>query len=46
VEIEADQPITLNLDGEPVKARHFRIECVAARVRMHLHPGSHLLSPP
>jgi len=46
VEIEAEQPITLNLDGEPVKARQFRIECVAARVRMHLHPGSHLLSPP
>ena len=43
VEIEAEQPMTLNLDGEPVKARRFRIDCVAARVRMHLHPGSILL---
>lgn len=43
VEIEAAEPITLNLDGEPVQATHFRIECVASRVRMHLHPGSHLL---
>lgn len=43
VEIDAEQPLTLNLDGEPVQARHFRIECVASRVRMHLPPGSALL---
>lgn len=36
VELEADQPMTLNLDGEPVKSRRFRIDCVAGRVRMHL----------
>ncbi|MBD9468927.1 lipid kinase YegS [Pseudoxanthomonas sp. PXM01] len=36
VELEADQPMTLNLDGEPVKSRRFRIECVPGRVRMHL----------
>lgn len=36
VELEADQPLTLNLDGEPVKSRCFRIACVAGRVRMHL----------
>lgn len=43
VEIDAEQPMTLNLDGEPVKARHFRITCVAARLRMHLPTGSALL---
>jgi len=36
VEIDADEPMTLNLDGEPVQARRFRIDCVAARLRMHL----------
>ena len=36
VELQADQPMTLNLDGEPVKSRRFRIECVPGRVRMHL----------
>jgi len=36
VELEADQPLTLNLDGEPVLSRRFRIECVPGRVRMHL----------
>lgn len=43
VEIEAQQPMTLNLDGEPVKARRFHIDCVAGRVRMHLPPNSELL---
>jgi lipid kinase YegS len=36
VQIEAGQPLTLNLDGEPVQARRFRIECIPGRVRMHL----------
>jgi lipid kinase YegS len=36
VELEADQPMTLNLDGEPVRSRRFRIDCVPGRVRMHL----------
>lgn len=36
VEIEAAQSLTLNLDGEPVQATRFRIECVPGRVRMHL----------
>ncbi|CAN7206463.1 lipid kinase YegS [Pseudoxanthomonas sp. LjRoot168] len=36
VELDADQPLTLNLDGEPVQSRRFRIECVSGRVRMHL----------
>ena len=45
VELESPgAPITLNLDGEPVEARHFRIECIPARVRMHLHAECPLLS--
>lgn len=36
VELEADDPFFLNLDGEPVESRRFRVECVAGRVRMHL----------
>jgi lipid kinase YegS len=43
IEIEADPPITLNLDGEPVEARRFRIDCVPDRVRMHLDPECPLL---
>lgn len=39
VEIDAERPITLNLDGEPETSRHFRIDCVPGRLRMHL-PGS------
>lgn len=44
VEIDCPQPLTLNLDGEPVESRHFRIDCVPGRVRMHLPPDSPLLS--
>ena len=44
LEIDAPQPLTLNLDGEPVESRHFRIDCVPGRVRMHLPAGSPLLS--
>ena len=36
LELSAATPLTLNLDGEPLKARQFRIECVPARLRMHL----------
>lgn len=43
MEIHADQPLTLNLDGEPVSACHFRIACVPGRVRMHLPAASPLL---
>ncbi len=46
VEIESPQPFTLNLDGEPVQASRFRIECIAGRVRMHLPPGCPLLGVP
>lgn len=36
VELEADQSLILNLDGEPVQSCRFRIECVPGRIRMHL----------
>ena len=36
VEIQAARPLTLNLDGEPVEAMTFRIECIPRRLRMHL----------
>ncbi len=42
--IEAERPLTLNLDGEPEKARLFHIQCVARRLRMHLPPACALLS--
>lgn len=44
--IEADEPLTLNLDGEPLESTRFRIECVARRVRMHLPAGCPLLGVP
>ena len=44
VEIDCAEPLTLNLDGEPVESRHFRIDCVPGRLRMHLPAGSPLLA--
>lgn len=44
VEIESDAPFVLNLDGEPLEARRFKIECVAGRVRMHLPEDCPLIS--
>ncbi|MDQ3056356.1 MAG: lipid kinase YegS [Pseudomonadota bacterium] len=46
VAIDALKPLTLNLDGEPVEAMHFRIDCVPKRVRMHLPGLCPLLSSP
>lgn len=46
LEIDCPQPLTLNLDGEPVESRHFRIDCVPGRVRMHLPADSALLGQP
>ena len=42
--ITADTPLTLNLDGEPLEARAFRIECIPSRLRMHLPPDCTLLA--
>lgn len=44
LEVSADTPLTLNLDGEPMQARAFRIDCLPSRLRMHLPPDSPLLS--
>ncbi len=46
IAITADAPLTLNLDGEPVEAREFRIECVPGRLRMHVPPDCPLLLAP
>ena len=43
VTIDAAAPMTLNPDGEPVVARRFALECVPARLRMHLPPACVLL---
>ncbi|MHC1662071.1 lipid kinase YegS [Stenotrophomonas maltophilia] len=44
LQLESAQPLTLNLDGEPVQARRFRIDCVVGRVRMHLPADCPLLA--
>ena len=46
LEISAPQPLTLNLDGEPVESSRFAVRCVPRRVRMHLPPGCPLLGVP
>ncbi len=46
VEIEAAEPLAFNLDGEPVEATRFRIDCAPRRVRMHLPADCPLLSQP
>src|SRR3546814_341319 len=43
LEIEAEAPLVLNLDGEPVESSRFRIECVPGRLRMHLPDDCPLL---
>ena len=43
IEIDCPEPLILNLDGEPVESRHFRIDCVPGRIRMHLPAGNPLL---
>lgn len=42
--IVAEQPLVLNLDGEPLEATCFDITCEPARLRMHLPAGCPLLS--
>ncbi|MEO5628596.1 MAG: lipid kinase YegS [Thermomonas sp.] len=36
VEISSPLPLSLNLDGEPLQARSFHIDCIPGCVRMHL----------
>lgn len=45
VELESGEAFVLNLDGEPVRARRFRIRCEPGRLRMHLPPDSPLVHP-
>lgn len=44
VEVRAQDTMTLNLDGEPVQSRRFRVECVRGRLHMHLPPDCPLLA--
>lgn len=44
--IVAEQPLVLNLDGEPLQATCFDIACEPARLRMHLPAGCPLLANP
>jgi lipid kinase YegS len=44
LELQGDEPITLNLDGEPLQSRSFRVECVRGRLRMHLPADCPLLT--
>jgi lipid kinase YegS len=46
IEIETQEPLTLNLDGEPVESTQFRIECIPRCVRMHLPADCPLLGLP
>lgn len=46
VHVDAPVPLRLNLDGEPVEASRFRIECVGGRLRMHLPPDCPLRGMP
>lgn len=43
LEIDTDAPLVLNLDGEPVEATHFRIDCLPGRLPMQLPADSPLL---
>ena len=43
LEVASDDPLQLNLDGEPVASRRFRIACAPGRVRMHLPADCPLL---
>ncbi|HEY4529077.1 MAG TPA: lipid kinase YegS [Luteimonas sp.] len=45
LEIEAVEPMVLNLDGEPVEGRRFRAEAAARRLRMHLPADCELCTP-
>jgi len=44
LEIEADEPLQINLDGEPISARSFRFDLQPRRVRMKLPADCPLLT--
>jgi len=43
LEIDADEPLQINLDGEPIADTRFRFEAVPRRLGMKLPPGCPLL---
>ena len=43
LEIDAPHEMTFNLDGEPLKGRHFRIEVLPQAIKCRLPPNCALL---
>ena len=43
LEIATDEPLQINLDGEPITGTHFRFEIMPQRLRMKLPPNCPLL---
>ncbi len=39
-EFHADEDLSVNLDGEPIRAKHFRVVCQPGALRMHLGPAA------
>jgi diacylglycerol kinase family enzyme len=46
LEIEAEEPMQINLDGEPLTNTRFRFEVLPRRLQMVLPPGCPLLAAP
>lgn len=46
VEVVAREPLTLNLDGEPMESTRFRIDCLPGRLRLRLPADCPLLQDP
>ncbi|KFK96809.1 hypothetical protein IV04_15915 [Serratia sp. Ag1] len=46
LEISAPHEITFNLDGEPLKGKHFRIELLPGAIKCRLPPNCDLLGQP
>jgi diacylglycerol kinase family enzyme len=46
LEIEAEEPLQINLDGEPITNARFRFEVLARRLQMMLPRGCPLLAGP
>lgn len=44
IEVLSPQPLTLNLDGEPLESEHFRIDCVSHCLRLMLPRDCPLLT--
>lgn len=46
LEIDSDEPLQINLDGEPIEATHFRFETLPQRLRLKLPTDCPLLVHP